>query len=203
MIRFKQISFLAIILSLFIYIGYSIIINYLANFYYENGEKYKKEERYDEAIDEYKKAISFDKERAEPYISLAALYTKLSIINKGEKRFLLEKAREYYLNAAEINPYNSFVHRDLGWVYYQLAQTERLNISKARYLSLAKKGFTQAVNLYPVNPHLHLSLGRFYFNIGKSDDAIFEYKKASLYNPLKREDILREADRIRKKVTLQ
>ena len=79
------------------------------------GNAYFAQERYDEAIEQYKAAIDIDFDNAQLYYNLGVAYSKKELYNDGESALL---------NAVEIEPDNGPAHKVLAICYYYLKEYE-------------------------------------------------------------------------------
>jgi tetratricopeptide (TPR) repeat protein len=118
--------------------------------------------RYDEAIDEYKRAISL-KPAPVAYRSLAA-----ALYARGAKA----EAITAYCEAIRMQPGDATLYNELGSLYGEMGMTDR-----------AIKQFETAVRLLPDAANIHFNLGIAYYDKGLNEKARDEFKAAVTLNP--------------------
>lgn len=126
----------------------------------ERAAKAFKEGRYQEAVDEYSKAIEFDSDSADLHHALGLAYIKL-----GDRA----KATEAFKEAIRLRPGWAEAHYDLGRAYYELGQYE-----------LAATSFEEAVRLAPDFFEAFISLGNTYQHSGLHARSVEVLRKAVL-----------------------
>ncbi len=112
-------------------------LNSAADHFY-NGNKYAQDEKYDLAINEYKKAIELDPDNANTYENLAIVYTQ-----SGEN----EKAVQTMQIAIQKDPEDALKHATLGTIYH------------------ANQDSKNALNQYIKSVNLNPGIGWIYNNI--------------------------------------
>lgn len=110
------------------------------------------------ALRQIENAINYEPDNAENY------YVKGSTFLSQDT----DKAIEALLYAAKMNP-------DLGKTYYNLGAAY---ISKGDYEN-AEKSMLRYVELVPYDPSGNISLGMIYRDLGRIDEAVSEFEKAS------------------------
>jgi tetratricopeptide (TPR) repeat protein len=118
--------------------------------------------RYDEAIEEYKRAISL-KPAPVAFRSLAA-----ALYAKGTKA----EAIKAYLEAIRLQPGDAALYNELGTLYGEVGMTEK-----------AIEQLEIAVRLLPNDANFHYNLGIAYRDKGLNDKARDEFKAAVMLNP--------------------
>ena len=126
----------------------------------ERAAKAFKEGRYQEAVDEYIKAIELDSESADLHHELGLAYMKL-----GDRA----KAIEAFKEAIRLRPGWAEAHYDLGRAYYELGQYE-----------LAATSFEEAIRLEPDFFEALISLGNTYQHSGLHVRSVEVLRKAVL-----------------------
>ena len=168
------------------------------------GTIYMGQERYDQAIDNFKKCLSLDPEFHKASAAMASAYRA-----SGQGQAALTE----YLALAGSDP-SAVVHNVIGALYFEKGDTERAiqhfkeaialerayqpakkNLFKI-YLGKGKelvrdKAFSEAIDLlldgiviFPNKPELHNTLGIAYGETGQFQKAIDQYKEALRINPV-------------------
>jgi superkiller protein 3 len=162
------------------------------------GEAYNARYRFDDAIAEFKEALTIDANDAETHYLLALAYENRGDCddaieqynnalrinpNHADARDGLEKAVEHRREAYEaigqhrealrINPNNGEILLKLGFVYYE----------HLRKLDEATTEFKEALRADPDSAEAHLRLGNVYSDKGRIDEAIMEYREALRISP--------------------
>jgi tetratricopeptide (TPR) repeat protein/MFS family permease len=129
----------------------------------EKGERYIEEGRFEEAINQFKKALKINPEFVEAYNDIGSL-------NAWQGKF--EEAINYYEKALRIEP--EFKPALIGLAS---AYDRKGNIKKA------EKIYKKILNLDPNVAIVYVSLGNIYFKEGKIDEAVYSYRKALEIEP--------------------
>lgn len=162
------------------------------------GEAYNARCRFDDAIAEFKEALTIDANDAETHYLLGLAYENRGDCddaieqyenalrinpNYADARDGLEKAHEYQREAREairqhrealrINPNDADVLLKLGSVYYE-------ELGK---LDEAAAEFKEALRADADSAEAHLRLGNVYSDQGRIDEAITEYREALRIRP--------------------
>lgn len=129
----------------------------------DEGVKFFKESKYDEAIVSFKKVIEKFPENYEGYYNLGLAYLKKQEIDQAIPA--LEKA-------TEINPQALPAYFALGESYFARGDSEK-----------ATQNFSKAINLGPDNPMAYYNLGIIYYKLDKMEEAFGAFNKAIELNP--------------------
>ncbi len=127
------------------------------------GLSYAKVGRIDDAIKEYRIAITLKPDHPEAHNNLGVNYSKIGRIDDAIKEFLLVIA---------LNPDNPEAHNNLG-----------VNYSKIGRIDDAIKEFLLAIRLRPYYTEVHNNLAISYENKGEFSNAITEYSIISKLDP--------------------
>lgn len=123
-----------------------------------SGHKLFKSKQFDEAIEEYNKAIEFRPSDHEAYYWRGRAYSE-----KGGR----DKAIEDFKKTIELNPSYTRAYESMGWLYTQMAKWDE----SIRY-------FDKAIELSPKNGWAYYNRGRCYYNKGDLKMALEDSKKA-------------------------
>ena len=139
------------------------------------GLVYRRQERYEDAIEMYKKSIEINSENTVPYINLAIVY-------KLQRRF--EDARQEYLKILEFDKDNPEPYYGIGYLYYEremYAQAiEYFEIAFSKYYNIESVYIFDAsyllayANYYEENFEEALRYFKFTFSYYKDNTAIQE-----------------------------
>lgn len=129
----------------------------------EKADKALREGRYEESIEEYKKAIELDADSAELHYSLGLAHLKL-----GDRT----KATDAFNEAIRLKPGWAEAHYDLGRAHYELGEYET-----------AATSFEEAVRLKPDYFDAFIALGNTYQHSGRHDRSVEVLQKAVLLRP--------------------
>lgn len=158
------------------------------------GDLYRYDERYQESIKAYSKAINIvggDRprdwrffyvrgiayERAKEWPSAEADFLKALELNPGQPQVLnylgyswvdqnmnLERALEMIKQAVNSNPNDGYIVDSLGWAYYRMGRIDE-----------AVRTLEQAVQLRPNDPEINDHLGDAYWAAGRKLEARFQW----------------------------
>ncbi len=169
---------------------FSLDRSLLKQYHMGKGDIYLDKGLFDKAIEEYEKLVL--------YSPNPVTYSILGDIYYREKK-LLDKARDYLLEAVKMDRNNYDAHFDLASIYseqnlydkaieeYKIAINLRPNASEAyrglgggygdsgKYLE-AMENLEKAVSLHPNNPEYHRALGLAYVFNQRWEDALREHK---------------------------
>ncbi len=134
-----------------------------AMYWFYLGGAYGKSDRYEEAIEAYKQAISIDPDYAKAHNGLGAAYGNL-----GKYKV----AMEAYKQAISIDPDYAVVHNNLGAAYYNLGKYKE-----------AIEACKQAISIDPDYANAYYNIGVAYTKSGMYKEAIDAYKQAVRINP--------------------
>lgn len=133
-----------------------VIAEYLLN----QGKKAQRENRFDDAKSDFRKAISIKSDVAK---SVSDFY-----FEQAESRNIsLKNAKKYYELAIKFNPQNDVAYNNLGLVCQGL-----------RDFQCVDKSYSAVFKLKPNSWEAHYGLGNFYDDLGKYDLAEKQYKLA-------------------------
>jgi len=162
------------------------------------GDMYRYDERYNDAIDAYTKALAITGgtrprdwrfyyvrgiagERAGKWPAAEADFLKALELNPGhpsvlnylgyvwvDKGINLTKALEMIRDAVNANPSDGYIVDSLGWAYYKLGRADE-----------AVATLEQAVQLRPNDPEINDHLGDAYWAAGRKLEARFQWNIAS------------------------
>jgi tetratricopeptide (TPR) repeat protein len=132
-----------------------------ASLHLQLGILYGKTKFFDEAIEEFKKAIAKDRGLQNAHYSLGATY----MMHVGESAYT--KAEAEFREEIALNPENPFVYVTLG----------QIAMSRHKY-SDAEADLKRAVKLNPQNAEAYLILGQVYREMGRIPEAVAAFRKA-------------------------
>ena len=139
------------------------------SYFYESAKR-------EEALDNYRKAISIDPDYALPYAGISRVRMSQVTFQAVENEFsrtALKEAEEYGKKAVLLGPNEAEAHFALGFFYNQ---TEKYN--------LAFSSLNKTLMLNPSHAHAHDEIGDVYlYNYGDFDRAIPWYDKALMRDP--------------------
>ena len=127
------------------------------------GLAYAAQNRYDEAIAAYKKAISWE---SKSLVRDSGPYADLGSLLLDQNR--TDEAIRYLSEAAALSPQESRIHAALGKAY-----------SRTSELGKAQLEMEKAVQLAPDNASLHYVLGQLYRKLGLTDKAKVEFARTA------------------------
>ncbi|CAN5816742.1 hypothetical protein BH20ACI3_BH20ACI3_10040 [soil metagenome] len=129
----------------------------------EKAEKALREGRYEESVEEYKKAIELDADSAELHHALGLAYLKL-----GDRT----KAIDAFKEAIRLKPGWAEAHYDIGGAHYEVGEYET-----------AATSFEGAVRLKPDFFDAFMALGKTYQHSGLHPRSVEVLQKAVLLRP--------------------
>lgn len=131
-------------------------------------------EGYEQAVEHFKRAIELDPAYAHAYAGLADAFLFLGADNVPRQKELLSNGRAALLKALELDETLAEAHASLGLLAmlfdWKWAEAER--------------EFKRALELDPNYATAHQWYGEFLVDMGRSDQAIAEIKKAQALDPL-------------------
>ena len=89
-----------------------------------------------------------------------------------EKKTNLERAKVMLARAVELRPDDGYIVDSLGWVHYRVGEYEK-----------AVKHLERAVELRPVDPVINDHLGDAYWRVGREAEARFQWRRALSFDP--------------------
>jgi tetratricopeptide (TPR) repeat protein len=119
--------------------------------------------RFDEAIREYRTAISLDRTNGDPHAAFATLW-----LAQGR----LDQAVREYRKAIHLDPKSAYPHINIGNIWY----------TKQKFDDAGAE-FREAAQLDPKSADAHSGLGAVLQARGKPDDAVAEYREAIRLDP--------------------
>jgi tetratricopeptide (TPR) repeat protein len=129
----------------------------------EAGETALKNRQYNEAIEQFKKALEIDPESSSAYRGLGLAHLKA-----GDK----QKASEAFKEALRLNPDSAQAHYDLGSTYYETGED-----------TSAASSFEEAIHLKPDFSEALIALGKTYQRSGLHAKSVGVLRKAVLQLP--------------------
>lgn len=161
------------------------------------GNAYFKNNQYEDAIQMYKKSLTFPYSYPFIHYNLGATYEKIGLVDKAieeykaslsphsdntlafnnlgtlyDKQGLYDMAIEAYKQALTNNPYFPLTHNNLGNTYERIGNSEK-----------AEMEYTEALKIDNNYADAHNNLGAVYLKKGVLDNAIDELKKATQSKP--------------------
>ncbi len=130
--------------------------------YYKKGVAFQRQKDFDQAIEAYRQALSFNQDHKEARINLATIYIQKSRLKEAEKELI-------YLYA--LNPKDPKVLFNLGLLLYKVGQ----------YTS-AKNKLKKLLQIDPFHLKAHLLLASIYEERGEIDQAVELCMKAYRIN---------------------
>lgn len=134
-----------------------------AHNYKRMGRIYRREGKYDKAIEAYTAAIDLSPEDADNYYNRGNVYVDLKEYNK---------AVEDFTKAIEINPKDDKVYNDRGYCYDELGEYPK-----------AVEDYTKAIEYNPQLAIAYSNRGRTYFNMEDYQKALNDFIKAIELKP--------------------
>jgi serine/threonine-protein kinase len=119
--------------------------------------------RYEEAVEQFERALAIDSLSSDAYRELARAYQALNDTSKAE---------ETYKKAIGLNPNYWAGYNNLGAFYY----------STARYAEAAT-AFRRVTELTPDNYRAYNNLGGMYFYLGRQDEARMAFERSIMIEP--------------------
>jgi len=140
----------------------SLELNEYAGAYYNRGLAYAKQQRYNEAIKDFDKAIKLNSDYAEAYVGRGLAYAE-------QQKY--DKAIEDYNKAIKLNPDDAKAYYNRGLAYVELGEHER-----------AIKDFDKAIKLNSDDAKAYYNRGIAYAGLGEYNRAIEDFNKAIKLN---------------------
>jgi tetratricopeptide (TPR) repeat protein len=168
------------------------------------GVRLFSESRYDDAIQEFHRAINNDPRNADGYYNLAATYHRMGM-QTGNKQFL-QQAEEYYRMCQDHDPDHTQCYRGLAVLLVQQGRSEEAfhlietwsdrqptlaepKIELARLyqefgdLTAAKTHLNEAVRVDPQNARALAALGNLHEQLGEQAAALQDYHQSLAHDP--------------------
>lgn len=127
-------------------------------FYFDIAVKHMKKQEFEEAIENYKKALEY-------YTNDYRAYNNLGLIYEYKKEY--HTSVDYFKKARKLNPDDSEIYNNLGFLYIQ-----QKNFQEARY------NLEKAYDLNPDNAFVLNNLGEVYYHLNDNTMALNFIKKS-------------------------
>ncbi len=132
--------------------------------FYQTGRYYQGQNRYDQAIEAYQKALAIDNKFVEARNGLGVIFSRQVKYNEAIEAFKL---------AIQQSPNATHLYSNMGYAYYLQGQ-----------YADAVATLVQATSLDPKNQHALNNLGLAYAKVGQPVDAMQTFSKAALQQNL-------------------
>jgi tetratricopeptide (TPR) repeat protein len=132
--------------------------------FYQTGRYYQGQNRYDQAIEAYQKALAVDDKFVEARNGLGVILSRQGKYNEAIEAFKL---------AIQQSPNAAHLYSNMGYAYYLQGQ-----------YADAVAALVQATSLDPKNQHALNNLGLAYAKVGQPVDAMQIFSKAALQQSL-------------------
>lgn len=129
--------------------------------FYEEGQKLNKNEKYEEALAQYKKAIALNANYKEALYEAGWVCCELEKYN--DALLYLEKANKLWPNQYKI-------YKEIGYAYDKLDN-----------LREAENNYKKCIELEPETASAYSSLAYIYYDQGKYEEALYHFKKYIQY----------------------
>ena len=127
------------------------------------GQRYQKQGKYEEAIEEFKKAIELNPRMTTAMNNLAICYSKLGRFQEAEK---------VYLKVIELHPQDAYAMNNLAVMYMESGRFDA-----------AKRFAKRAIETEPNYANAYLTMGAIYANGGEFEEAERYFKKVLEIEP--------------------
>lgn len=154
---------LAAILLVTSYLLLVTINVFLADVSFNNGEGAKRYGFYEQAVEDYRSAVSLNPREPRYHRELAYVFTKLERADEAEREAEI---------AYNLNPKNSLTIRSLISTYVDLADID------PKYLPRAEGLIAETIAWQPTNPQLYYEQALILFKAEKDEEAIEALQKA-------------------------
>ena len=165
-----------------------------ADIYYKFGLSSEETGEIDKAIVLYSRAIQLAPHRDRYYASLGWAYRLKAVaaLDANQRVALFEESRKALEHGRQMNPLHPDIAAKFGHVYWNWGVLTPDLEQRAEKLEVALAHYQQAVTLSPLNHgellndqiiKTHLHLGTAYSSLGKLNQAVEAYKKASEMAP--------------------
>ena len=193
----------AVILSLTIYMLWTVRRPLLGERCFMRSFNYAKKGEINESISLLKKAIEYCPRHANYYFQLGLVYeSRLAAAanKKGgspETYMLLDRAISCYEEAIEYNSHMAIYHSKLAWLYWSKSSGKNENL-----IEKAINELKNAAACYPALPKYHMQLGRLYHLAGRYENAKKEYmlaikQKDAIYRESRKEKLNRDLGQVK------
>jgi Tfp pilus assembly protein PilF len=169
-----------------------------ADYWFNIANNFSKAAKYNDAVEAYKKALSYDPYFATAYNGLGVAYMKLK---------MYKKAIKFYKKSIMLDPNSSWVYSNLGLVYTESAMYKEAIDELKRALRItpdlavahfnlgltyrrlhehkkALDSYKEAVRIDPGFVDAHFHLGKTYVDLNEKDAALDEYNKLKDLDPV-------------------
>ena len=141
-----------------------------AEFYFNEGLRYARSGRFDEAVKALEKCIDLSPQHYRAMSNLGLVYKNIFLTNRNPE--ILDKAIEWYNKALKTNPNFSEVYNNLGDAYFNQGDYAK-----------AEKTFKEAIRLDPLSINAYNNLGVALILQDKKEEAIEYWRKSLEVNP--------------------
>ncbi len=159
---------LAVILLITLHFALCTFNLFLADTSFNNGGKAKRYGFYEQAVQDYRSAISLNPHEPRYHRELASVLARLERVEEAER-----EAEITY----NLNPKNSLTVRSLISTYVDLAEID------PKYRTRAEELIAEAINQQPTNPQLYYEQALMFFKAEKDEEATEALKKAVELKP--------------------
>ena len=151
-----------------------------ADIYYKQGQAYERDERWDESIALYQRALALDPNQDHYYKTLGWAYLKKAESDAARRVTWLEEARRAFGRGRELNPLDPDHTANLGYIFLNWEQLAADPAERVAMLNRASDYFQRAVAM---SPHIqgaslkkdmvqtYLLLSDAYMEMGEFDQA--------------------------------
>lgn len=146
---------------------------YLAERLYAKGSNFERLLLWEDAIEQYKKAVQYTPKNADYFQILGKAYAYGAIFSQNKAKWL-SKAEEAYKQAIKLCPTSGDYHIALA-EFYDINRHSRYS-GWLRAAEEAEYAYVKAIALDPNNAFYHRILGDYYLKRGKIWEAAEEYK---------------------------
>ncbi len=141
---------------------------FLADASFNNGDKAKRYGFYEQAVQDYRSAISLNHREPRYHRELASVLAKLERVEGAEREAEI---------AYKLNPKNSLTVRSLISTYIDLAEID------PKYQTRTEELIAEAINQQPTNPQLYYEQALILLKAEKTEGAIKTLQKAVELKP--------------------
>jgi tetratricopeptide (TPR) repeat protein len=138
--------------------------------YFRSGLRYFKAGNYQEAVNEYSKALQLDSRDVATYYNRGIAYDNLKLYQQSISDF--DKAINLISDNSRLASFDSQTYAYRGIVYNKLANYQ-----------MAISDFNKAADLDPRSPHVYYNRGFAYHKLSKYQEAINDFDKAIDLDP--------------------
>lgn len=150
---------------------------FLADRYFALGRKNHKTSAYDQAIDQYEKAVNLNPDESIYWLFLGHAYEDK--VKATSDKFWADVAIEKYLAAITTNPLEIDNYNSLAEFYLFYGE----NTHDFKWYEKAEDQLRNALIRAPTSVRAHYNLGRTYYDQNLLDQAMLEWKKTIAIDP--------------------